>query len=719
MPNRTSLELEHRDRMLSGPAARTGRPLRVVHVMSALVLAGMEYGVIKVANRIDRRRFHPAIVCLRYESPDARAALDASVRVRALEENPSRNWGLVPKLADAFAAFEADVVHTHNWQTYVYGVLAARAAGVPVIIHGEHGHDTVAPSRRRRLAKRALAPFVDRFVAVSGNITRELETEWALPTERIVTIPNGVDSEHFRPGLRADDVRRTLGFEPGDRVISIIGGLRPIKDHATLIRAFARVLPRVPRARLLIVGSDYRRGHQKELMDLSEGLGVREAIRFEGTRSDIREILALSDAYVNSSLFEGMSNTILEAMASGKPVVATSVGGNVELIQDSATGLLVPPADPEALAARLERVLTDDDLRERLGRQARTWIERRHPMSLMVRRYEELYAETWCRRRLAGNRPVRERLKCAGSRVAMRSGATTLVRWGGGRVLTILTYHRVLPLPAAAAYAYPGMVLPRDTFEHQVAHLARRYHVLPFEESLRGLADGTLPERAVVLTFDDGYRDNYDYALPILRRYGVPATFFLVAGAIEKRERLWWDEVAALEPDSAPALVSRLNGAPRKERLAWLARARDRRGSSAEDRDGLMMRWDEVREILDAGMTIGSHTYSHAFLDELDEAEAHDELVRSFDLIRERTGAPRGWLAFPRGRALPGSSAARRLADAGVTAAVTTDLGVNAPGCDLLALRRIDAGYARLHSTFDGPLFDFELTGLPSLLARR
>lgn len=716
MTNRTRSKPDRRDEL--PVPADAGRPLRVVHVMTALALAGMEFGVIKVSNRIDRRRIEPAIVCIWYETPEGRAILHSSIRVMALGEKPARNWGLIRKLARAFRELRADIVHTHNWGTYAYGVLGARLAGVPVVIHGEHGHDSNHVSRRQALAKRALIPLVNRFVAVSQDLARELVGQWRLRPERVSILPNGVDTEIFRPGLSADGLRRELGFSDDALVITIIGGLRPIKGHATLLLALAKVLPAVPRARLLIVGSDYNRGHRQELIALATELGILPAIRFEEVRSDIRDVLALTAVYVNSSLFEGMSNTILEAMASGKPVVASAVGGNMELIEDGRTGYLVPVQDPGALADRLQSVLTDEALRARLGHAAREQIERHYPISGMVRRYEQLYEEAWARRALRRRIPLRERAKCALARGLCASGVAALSRASRGRPLTILTYHRVLPLADALRYPFQGMVMPRDTFEHQIAHLARHYHVVPFEKGVRDLASGSLPERAVTLTFDDGYRDNHDHAFPVLSRHGLPATFFVVTDVVEHGRRLWWDEVGAMIPGDAPGIVTRLNGATREEREIWLRRARAEHGSGPEDRDGLMMRWDEVEALVRGGMTVGSHTRSHPFLDELSDSEIREELTESLRMLESRTGRACPWLAFPRGRHIPGERGRTLLRESGIAAAVSTVAGLNGRDQDPLALRRIDAGFSRLNTIFHAAQFDVELTDLPPLLRR-
>src|SRR5258705_3334148 len=374
------------------------RPIRVMHVVGSLALAGMEYGVIKVVNRLPER-IQPSICCLRHQEEATRAVLDPRVPVVELRRCTHRNYALVGVLAALFRRERIDVVHSHNWLTYLYAALGARLAGVPVVIHGEHGHDEAAAPARRLWGKRALKPWVTRFVAVSANIARELEREWGVPSGRIACIPNGVDLLAFGGHLDGARVRRDLGHEPEDEVVLNVGGIRPVKDHPTLLRAFAHARASRPRARLVLVGTDYDRGLRSGLESLASELGVRDDVRFTGVRRDIPELLAASDLYVNSSLYEGMSNTILEAMATRKPVVATAVGGNADLVREGVTGLLVPAGSWKRMGDRIAELLADRERRSAMGAAARLQVETRHDMASMVDAYASLYAQCFERRR--------------------------------------------------------------------------------------------------------------------------------------------------------------------------------------------------------------------------------------------------------------------------------------------------------------------------------
>ena len=374
-----------------------------MHVVGALALAGMEYGVIKVVNRLPER-IQSSICCLRHQEDATRAVLDPRVLVVELRRNTHRNYGLIGVLASLFRREQIDVVHSHNWLTYMYAVLGARLAGVPVVIHGEHGHDEASTPARRLWAKRAIKPCVTRFVAVSANIARELEQEWGVPPERIACIPNGVDLLTFGARLGGGGVRSELGLGPDDEVVLNVGGIRPVKDHPTLVRAFAHARAQRPRARLVLVGTDYDRGLRANLEALASELGVRNDIRFTGVRRDIPELHAASDVYVNSSTYEGMSNTILEAMATRRPVVATAVGGNVDLVREGVTGFLVPPGDWKQMGDRIAELLLDPARRSAMGDAARREVETRHEMASMVAAYASLYVE--CFERHHGRRLV-------------------------------------------------------------------------------------------------------------------------------------------------------------------------------------------------------------------------------------------------------------------------------------------------------------------------
>ncbi len=728
------------DRDVTPPAGHA-QPIRVMHVVALFGLAGMERGVINVVNRLDPGRFSPMICSLTWQSDETCGLLPARIPVFELRKRRGFDWRLIWRLARLFRRESVDVVHSHNWATFLYAVLAARLARVPVIIHGEHGLEEQARRPLRAALKRWLAGSVTQFTAVSADLARALVRDWRVAPSRVTTITNGVNLDAFGRHHDNDRLREAAAFPPEARIILNIGGIRPIKDHATLIRAVARVSAALPQTRLLLVGSDYGNGMQPALERLIDSLGIRGAVIFAGVRHDIPQLMALSHVYANTSLFEGMSNTILEAMAAGKPVVATTVGGNPELVQNGATGFLAPPGDHERLGEQLTALLADPALCARFGEAGRRRAEQRHSLSGMVQRYADLYQETIARRDLSARVSPKEDVKRLAACAIRQSGLLRLTERFRPRGLSILTYHRVLPLHDAQRYPFRAMVMPKDLFEAQLAHVARHYHPLGLPEAVRLLQTGRLPKRAVAVTFDDGYLDNYDHAWPILQQYNIPATFFVVTGALDGTTGLWWDDVAKavsalhrhpagrgalqatlpewarpvlqrLDRGDAPepvaeALVKAMNGVSSEERRRLTATLLQAAGPPEQSR--LMLTWAEVEEMHRAGATIGAHTVTHAFLDELNDEAARREIDGSLQSLQRRLGGTIDHFCYPRGRVM--ERAKRWLEKAGVTAAVTTRCGVNRPGADLLQLRRIDAGYARLNHGFDPNVFECELEG--------
>jgi sugar transferase (PEP-CTERM/EpsH1 system associated) len=368
-------------------------PLRIAHVVDVLALAGMEYGVVKLVNRLDPARFRSVIVCMRHQRDDVKSLLSREVPVHEMRKEPGRNWRVIGRLAALFRAERIDIVHSHNWSTFLYAVCAARLAGVPRVVHGEHGKDDTMRHPKRLFGSRILAKGVDRVCAVSRDLAEEVARDWGVPRDRVRWIPNGVDLEAFGGDDRSEALRGELGLSPADLVVMNTGGFRTIKDHGTLLRAFAAVHGAEPRARLVLIGQGSAENPRGGLDQTAEALGIAASVRFAGVRTDIPRLLRTCDVYVNSSRYEGMSNTILEAMAAGRPVVATAVGGNPDLVGDGVTGYLVPAGDSEAMARRIRELLGDEPLRKRLGAAGRARMEAVHSMPGMIEAYASLYSE--------------------------------------------------------------------------------------------------------------------------------------------------------------------------------------------------------------------------------------------------------------------------------------------------------------------------------------
>jgi sugar transferase (PEP-CTERM/EpsH1 system associated) len=253
--------------------------------------------------------------------------------------------------------------------------------------------DIDGSARRPALLRRLHAPLVDRYVTVSKDLERYLVRRIGIAPARITQIYNGVDTTRFAPAGAAARDTLPAGFAPpGACVIGTVARVQPVKDHATLLRAFAALAASAPalaaNARLAIVGDGPLLA---DLRALAATLGVDGTTWFAGERTDVPALLRALDLFVLPSRNEGISNTILEAMASGIPVVASAVGGNVELVADGTTGTLFPAGDAAALARALERYLADAALRAAQGRSARAAATERFSLPAMVAGYQRVY----------------------------------------------------------------------------------------------------------------------------------------------------------------------------------------------------------------------------------------------------------------------------------------------------------------------------------------
>ena len=313
----------------------------------------------------------------------------------SLHKSPGHLWKLYPRLVRMFRELQPAVVHTRNLAA-LEAVVPAWAAGVPARIHGEHGRNAIDPDgarRRYQWVRRAYSPFVSRYVAVSQDLERYLRNRVGIAAHRIVQLYNGVDSHQFHPIVGARAAIDDCPFrKPEHWLVGTVGRMDPVKDQSMLARAFVLTLQMNPaareRMRLVMVGEGALRAETERIL---EDGGVRGLAWFAGERNDIPKIMQGLDCFVLPSRGEGISNTVLEAMACAIPVVATRVGGNAELVEDGLTGRLVPAADPATLAQAIATYFEDPALAHQHGHAGRKRVEESFSLDRMVDSYHELY----------------------------------------------------------------------------------------------------------------------------------------------------------------------------------------------------------------------------------------------------------------------------------------------------------------------------------------
>ena len=361
--------------------------LHVVHVVHTLETGGTENGVVNLVNALDGA-FRHTVLAMTTSGVMARR-LSRAVDVHALGKRPGLDLKAIARLTALVRRLKPDVLHSRNWGTFD-AVLAGRLAGVPTIVHGEHGREVSDPqglNRRRNVARRLCAPLVSRFIAVSDDLRRWLVDVVGIPARKVETIHNGVDVDRFAHETR-EAGRRALGLPAGVTVIGTVGRLDPVKDQVGLIHAFGLLADHRRELALVIVGDGPCRS---SLEALARRPHVAGRVHLLGERVDVPLLLQGLDLFVLPSIAEGMSNTLLEAMASGLPIVATRTGGNPELVEDAVTGTLVPVGDRPALAAALRRYVADPHLLALHGKASRQRAVDGFSLERMARRYADLY----------------------------------------------------------------------------------------------------------------------------------------------------------------------------------------------------------------------------------------------------------------------------------------------------------------------------------------
>lgn len=338
-------------------------PPLVAHIIHRLAVGGLENGLVNLINHMPPERYRHAIVCLT-DFTDFRDRIHRKdVPVIALHKREGLDFGVYTRLWKILRSLHPDIVQTRNLSA-LECLIPAALAGIPGRIHSEHGRDMYdldGLNVKYNLLRKVIKPLVHHYIAVSTELVDWLVHTVGVRHDRVTQIYNGVDLRRFHPRI---GLRPSLGPEgfapPGTFVIGTVGRMAAVKDQLTLVRAFLHLLDIEPggpdRLRLVIIGDGPLRERVLRLLDAAK---AGHLSWLPGERADIPEIMRGLDLFVLPSLREGISNTILEAMASGLPVVATRVGGNPELVEERQTGLLVPPADPVKMAEAIHTYLMD------------------------------------------------------------------------------------------------------------------------------------------------------------------------------------------------------------------------------------------------------------------------------------------------------------------------------------------------------------------------
>jgi len=365
--------------------------VRVLHVVDSLAPGGMENGVVNLSQRMQGNGFDFHAACLRHKG-DFASRMANPAQVVVMGKTSGFSLQTVLNLRSHIRTIRPDLVHSHNLGALIYAALATFGGLTPPVVHGEHGQLRASDTAGKRLwQRRILFAFCRRVHVVSAGLRDNLH-QWGLRSwHSIVPTPNGVDTTRFAPPVdgERDKLRKELGFESTDQVVGIVGRLVALKRHRMLLEAFTELAAEFPRLHLLVVGDG---GEDREgLITAMREHPLATRVHWVGHQDDLPRFYQAMDLLTAPSELEGLSNAVLEAMATGLPVLGHVACGNAEVIQNGQNGLLSSLNSPHELAAALRAALYDHSTLRKLGQSARESVLRDYSMEAMVSGYARLY----------------------------------------------------------------------------------------------------------------------------------------------------------------------------------------------------------------------------------------------------------------------------------------------------------------------------------------
>jgi len=643
-------------------------PFRILFLIDELeTWGGAERHLFELTRALDRSQFLPTVAVLHgaRQAGRFRAAGIEVIELAVTRIYDASGAQAAMRLRNHIVATDTALLVTYHTAADLLGPLVALSAGIPTISSRRDMGFTKKPSHVQ--AQRHLNRSVGAIIAVAESVRRAvIETE-GYPASRIHVIYNGVDTGRYAP--RPSPLREELGIGHEEILIGTLANFDPVKGYDVLAPAVEKLLARVP-ARLVMFGEGpLLETFRKRLAPL------HPRVLLPGARKDVEHVLWALDIFVLASHSEGLSNAILEAMAAGRAICATRVGGNPELL-DASTGVLVPPGDPDALADALEALCRDPACRASLGKAARQRATQRFSFEGMVRRYEETFHIAIEERSVP---PLR---RVAKSAVAHSWRALApLIRVARGPGWACLCYHRVVTELGGWNL---DMVVTADTLREQLRALRDEYECVTCRELGRALMAGSR-RRLLAVSFDDGYADNLEVGLPILREVGIPATVFVATDAVEHGVPPWYERVAAvlgthirspelgrllrehralrplvgiLETPRTPRAAVReaialLKKLPTKEREQACDTLVSLLGPPGPESTPRFLSVPELHRLEGAGVEIGGHTRTHPILPLTDEVQAREEIVSDRERLGTLLGHPVESFAYPNGDADP------------------------------------------------------------------
>jgi glycosyltransferase involved in cell wall biosynthesis len=364
--------------------------INILHIYQNSKIGGVQQQLLSLLKAYNRDVFNPIFCCLGPRDAISKEIEKVGVEIVALNRSRYHRFSLaiVRDLYRLMKQKNIHIVRTHRYRANLYGRLAAWLSGVPITIISLHDNYNKDMRLERRIANKILSKVTDKMIAVSESIKKDIIQYDGIDSSKILVIPNGIDTEKFKPEGNFADISEELSFKRSDIVVGFVGRIVPAKGLEYLIDAFSYIKKGFTNSWLLIVGEG---GIMGELRERTKKNNVQDSVIFAGKRRDIADVLSRTDIFVMPSIAEGLPNALLEAMAMGKPIVATMIGGIPEVIKNGFNGLLVPPRDPAALATAIKELIGNGQLSVRMGQAARDLVVNKYSIRETAQKWESLY----------------------------------------------------------------------------------------------------------------------------------------------------------------------------------------------------------------------------------------------------------------------------------------------------------------------------------------
>jgi glycosyltransferase involved in cell wall biosynthesis len=365
----------------------TPKKINILQLVNGFAIGGGEIKLLELIEKLDKEKYKIVVCSVGQGGPLQSEFERVCPRVVVFEKRHRFDIGLIFKLVKLMRQERIDIVQTTLLYADILGAVAAKIAGVPFVV----SWDVVTQPFKtlHKMAYSVAKRNMNLVVTVSDAINRKTVAERNMPVDRVKTIHYGVDLDKFNTnGVDTAVKRRELGLSEDELLVGVVARLNEQKGHKYLVAAAPEIVKQFPHVRFVFVGDGPLRADIEKQID---DLGISRHFTFLGFRDDVHEILKVFDIFVLPSLYEGLPNVVLEAMAAGKPIIATAVDGTPEAVADGETGLLVPSREPEPLKSAIIKLVSDEKTRLVMARNARKRAESHFSLEKQVRAFENLY----------------------------------------------------------------------------------------------------------------------------------------------------------------------------------------------------------------------------------------------------------------------------------------------------------------------------------------